>query len=208
MTTYIGNYLRETTEPVLSETTCYTDMLHQDDDWESLVSEAAQVVEAETLTFWAKGELALRCTRRYGEKSLAKFGSETGLGAGKSLYEQGQLAAFYPPGARKQVPTLLREHFKQAYRSVNQAKKPIENKLGAAMWFLKQAEENRWSAAEMSRQMKAGWGEEYKERWSFQPSAIRQTDEGAVLVLSKEDGERLAKALAFQGKERFEAAFN
>lgn len=197
--------------PVTCETTLDNDAPQQYDDWEDCKSQAATLIEYDNKNWWAKGELALRVERRYKEKGLAAFCAETKLGATKTMYEHALLCAFFPPSARAQVPSLLKEHFRQAYRIVNQSPKPIQDKLGAAMGYLKQAEDAEnggWSAARMAHEMKLKFGQESKERWRVQPTEIRLTDEGAVLVLSKEERERLAKALIHQGKDRFEAALS
>ncbi len=184
-------------------TTPESDAPQEDDDWEQLKSEAATIMETDNSNFWRKGELALRCTRRYGEGSLSKFGQETGLGAGKTLYEHAQLAEFFVPSARVQVPTLLKEHFKQAFRTINKSPKPIQNKLGATMGFLKQANDNGWTAAKMGREMALALGQKARESWVFEPQDVVFVGGYTTLLMSEDEQKRVQKALVHKGKPSF-----
>lgn len=199
MTTWISNYLR-TSEGYLTPA--------PNDDWQRLVSEGVSLIEQETAAFWAKGDLCLRVDRTYGEGSIKRFASDTGLGAEKTLYEMAQLSEFFPKDVREQVPTLKKEHFRQAFRAIKKAQKPVDNPLPIALAHLSQAEDEGWSAAKMAREMKLFLGEQAKETWRFEPTAIQLAEKSAALVLSEEDIDRLAKALAFQGKEGFEISLN
>lgn len=178
----------------------------RDDDWTQIESEAAVIIENDNYNFWAKGELALRVERRYKEQGIKRLAATTKLGAAKTLYEHAQLADFFPASARAQVPTLLKEHFRLAYRVISTAQKPIANKLGAAMAFLKQADEGVYkSAAEMGREMQKQFGQEVKTRWRFEEFTIREMGGYLVLDMPPEEVKRAVDMLRFQGQETWKA---
>lgn len=170
-------------EPISQVFAPALDTPQQDDDWEALVSEAVQVVETDQSNWWRKGHIALRCTRRYGDKSLTKLGKETGLGAYKTLAECAQIVTFFPPSAVAQTPTLLKEHFRVAFRAVKHCDRPIDDPLRAVMGYLKRAEETHQSAAAMGREMKVEFGQPAKERWRYEPDECHTVGEYLAFLL-------------------------
>ena len=110
------------------------------DDWEDLTSAGRELTEQNDRNRWALGDLAGRCTARYGEDSLTDFASDIRIFY-QTVYSYRQVSAFYPSSTRIEFPALSWSHYRMCVRLGD---------LGAALQMLGQASDLNWSARDLT----------------------------------------------------------